>query len=448
MNKLILITAFIILLFSCTKTKKSTLPVKESSEKYQVKIDSLLNTYLEANNFMGSIELSYDGKTVYKNAVGFSDIKASKKVDSVTKYRIGSASKIFTATLIFKALEENKLTLNKTIETFFPKLKNASKITIAHLLQHRSGIHNFTKDNFLEYHTQYKSTSEMLSMISNYKSDFEPNEKGDYSNSNYFLLSLILEKTYKSTYKDLIQDKICKPLKLYDTYVGNEININNNEAYSYIYDKEWSIFPETNMSILKGSGSIVSTSKDINTYIEALFTGKLISIKSLSLMKTIKDHYGMGLFRYKIHDRQGYGHRGHIDGFRSTSIYFPEEKLSFTLLSNASKIDVNNIYSEILNLYFNDVIVDISETEIEKFVGKYVSLKDKTHESTFIKDKKTLIHLIKDEFKEPLVYKGNNRFIMNQVYAESISFIFSQDGKQLTFKQGDYKDTLVKKTTP
>jgi D-alanyl-D-alanine carboxypeptidase len=199
------------------------------------------------------------------------------------------------------------------------------------------------------------------------------------------------------------------------------------------------------MSIAAGTGSIVSTPQDVNRFMNALFTGELISTENLVLMKTIKDNYGMGISRYKINDRQGYGHRGRIDGFRSTSIYFPDEKLTFTLTSNASKIDINNIYSEILNLYFDDEIIEISEAEVKKFAGVYFSQKDSSDKVVFTKNKNVLILIIKNEYKEPLVYKGGNRFLFEQMYAESISFTFSSDGKELTFEQGDYEGKFMKK---
>ncbi len=426
------------LLFSCSQNKKSDQSKNEQEpDTYQVKIDSLLEAYDKNDEFIGSIILSQNGKTVYENTVGFSDVKTKKKASITTKYRIGSVTKSFTATLIFKAVEENKLKLNETIKNYFPNVKNANKITIAQLLQHRSGIHSFTKDKwFFDNRTKKISSTEMLSKISKYESDFEPNSKGEYSNSNYFLLALILEKVYNTSYENLLQEKICKPLKLKNTYSGKEININDNESYSYNYDEKWNEFPETDLTTAKGTGSIVSTSKDLNSFFEVLLTGKVLSTESLTLMKTIKDRYGMGLFRYTTNDRQGFGHRGRIDEFRATSIYFSKEKLSFTLISNGSKIDINEIYTEILKLYLNDAPVEISESEVEKFVGVYISQKDPNDKSVFIQDKDILVNFIKSEFKEPLVYKGNNRFVLEQMYAESISFTFSEDGKQMVFEQG------------
>ncbi|MEH6537230.1 MAG: serine hydrolase domain-containing protein [Psychroserpens sp.] len=443
MKKLMFFIIIFTLLFTCSENKKSAQSTEQQTKTYKTKIDNLLKTYEKNGEFMGSIALSSNRKTIYTNAIGFDDIETKKKSDVNTKYRIGSVSKTYTAVLIFKANEENKLTLEQTIENYFPTIKNANKITIAQLLQHRSGIPNFTKDkNFLNYHTEYKSPLEMLTLISNLGSDFEPNSKGQYSNSNYFLLSQILEKAYELSYQDILKTKICEPLNLINTYNGNKVDLINNESNSYSYATEWEKLPETDMSITLGAGSIVSNPIDVATFTEALFMGKIISIQSLEKMQTIKDGYGMGLVRYTIADRKGFGHRGTLDGYKSTAIYFPEEKLSLVITSNASKDNINLIYLDVLKLYLDDAPIEISEDEIKKYVGTY---EEESSKFTFIQDKNVLVLVIKNEFKEPLIYKGNNRFLFEQMYAESMSFTFSLDGLQLILEQGDAKGTYVKK---
>jgi CubicO group peptidase (beta-lactamase class C family) len=177
-------------------------------------IDTIkLNNYfksLDSNNkFMGSVALMKNGKIIYKNQIGYSDIERQKKQNENTKYRIGSISKTFTSVLVFKAVEEGKLVLNKTINNYFPDIKNSNSITISNLLNHRGGIHNFTDDReYLEYHTKPKDKIEMLSIIAKFDSDFEPNSKSEYSNSNYVLLSYILEKTYNKTFSEILKDEI------------------------------------------------------------------------------------------------------------------------------------------------------------------------------------------------------------------------------------------------
>ncbi|HCX76375.1 MAG TPA: peptidase, partial [Algoriphagus sp.] len=89
---------------------------------------------------------------------------------------------------------------------------NADKITVDMLLNHRSGIHNFTDDeNYLGYSTEPKSEEEMIAIIQKGGSDFEPNSKASYSNSNYILLTFILEKTYESSYGELLAKKVSQP---------------------------------------------------------------------------------------------------------------------------------------------------------------------------------------------------------------------------------------------
>ena len=197
-----------------------------------------LNSYfqaLEANNkFMGSVAVSQDGKLLYTKAIGFKVVEDKLKPNEHTIYRIGSISKTFTAALVFKAIEENKTALSQTINKYFPTVKNSEKITVAQLLNHHSGIHNFTDEaDYAKWHTQKRSDEEMIKLISTMGSDFEPGSKGAYSNSNYVLLTYLLQKVYNKPYEQILQEKITKPLSLTDTYYGGKIDIENGGSYSY-----------------------------------------------------------------------------------------------------------------------------------------------------------------------------------------------------------------------
>ena len=118
-----------------------------------------------------------------------------------------------------KAVEAGKLSLDETIESYFPTIPNADKITIKHLLGHRSGIHNFTNDkSYLDWNTEAKSEKEMVEIIAKGGSDFEPGTKTVYSNSNFVLLSYILEKVENKSYASLLNGSITQPLELTNTY--------------------------------------------------------------------------------------------------------------------------------------------------------------------------------------------------------------------------------------
>jgi len=404
------------------------------------KLDSLFEVLDKSGEFMGSIALSYDGTIIYTNAIGFADIETQTKATTNTKYRIGSISKMFTATLVLKAIEENKIKLEQTIENYFPTVENANKITIENLLNHRSGIHSFTNDKaFITYLTEYKTPEEMVQIISNFKSDFEPNTKGDYSNSNYVLLSIILEKVYDSSLKDLITEKIATPLHLKNTYYGAKINIADNESNSYRLSTEWTKGPEVDMSIPMGAGAIVSTSSDVTSFMEALFSEKIISAQSIEIMTTIKGNYGMGVSRFSINDREGFGHSGSLGGFKSLAMYFPNEKLGIAVTANGDANKKQEILSEALSYYFNDTLMEASEEDLKKYAGAYTSVEDKTDNFTFTHEKNALILGVGEGMIGDLIYKGNHKFLFEQVYAESFTFVFSPDKEELWVKQGDYE---------
>lgn len=436
-----------VLLLSCSN-KKETAASKEAlhSKSYDQKIDDLLDVMHNHNKFMGSVSLSKEGNIIYTRSIGFENFDTQKPSTKASKYRVGSITKMFTSALIFIAIEENKLSLHQSIDSYFPSITNSDKITIAHLLNHRSGIPSFTKDKlFFEYRTEYKSRKEMLKMITGYKSNFEPNSKNEYSNSNYFLLSLVLEKIYDLTYESLLTEKIIKPLKLKNTYSGGKINKNSNEAYSYSFKDEWIKFPETDLSIALGSGSVISNPNDLNLFIEGLFNEKLISKETLKAMTTIKDNMGLGIFPYSHKENKGFGHGGHIDAFHSISIYFPQEKLAVAISSNAIDYNINNLLTDVLKCYFNEPFelpnfeeVEISANQLEQYVGVYSGKGPGKFKIT--KKDNTLYSQLNDGPNDPLVYKGNHVFTNPEVGA---SFIFNPEKNQLGLEQSGVADIYI-----
>ncbi|MFN3968890.1 serine hydrolase domain-containing protein [Flavobacterium sp.] len=345
------------------------------------KLDSLF-TLLESNNkFMGSVAISEGGKILYSKSVGVTDMYSKRRATNATKYRIGSISKMFTSAMIFKAVEEKKIALDQTIEAYFPSVPNAKKITISNLLNHRSGIYNITNSgDYWTYYTKPKTEAEMVAIIAKTKSDFEPDSKADYSNSNYILLSYILEKIYKKSYGEILTEKITNPLGLKNTYLGNRINLGKNECYSFTYTENWDTEKETDPSIPLGAGAVVSNPTDLNIFIESLFAGKIISKKSLHQMTTIKDNYGMGIFQLPFDKRKGFGHTGGIDGFSSSLGYFPDSNVSVALTSNGNNFDNNQIMIALLSTYYavpfempSFKTIALTEEELDKYLGNFAS---------------------------------------------------------------------------
>lgn len=416
----------------------------------KARLDSFFNVLDTANRFMGSVAVSQHGKIIYSKTVGFADVENKLKATGQTKYRIGSISKTFTAVLVMKAVEEKKLSLDQTIDKFFPTIPNAGEITVSQLLYHRSGIHNFTNDPaYLSWYTTPKTEREMVEIIAKAGSDFEPGSKAAYSNSNYVLLSYILEKTLKQPYAALLKKYISTPLGLKDTYLGGKTNTKNKESKSYSHAGDWKLQPETDLSVPLGAGGIVSTPSDLVKFSDALFGGKLVSPASLERMKALKDKYGMGLFPIPFHDKTGFGHTGGIDGFQSVFCHLDDGSISYALTTNGTNYMVNNISIAILSAVYNKPYnmpdlktFRVSPEDLDRYTGVYSSAQIPLQVTITRKDS-TLFAQATGQPAFALEATGKTTFMFEmagvvvEFYPEKNEMILKQGGGRYVFSRVD-----------
>src|SRR5215475_370889 len=108
----------------------------------KAKLDQFFDRLAEKNKAMGSLTIAKDGKVLYTRVIGYSQINGTEKkpLSEASRFRIGSITKMFTAVMIYQLVEEGKLKLSDTLDKFFPQIPNASRITMAQMLSHRSGI--------------------------------------------------------------------------------------------------------------------------------------------------------------------------------------------------------------------------------------------------------------------------------------------------------------------
>ena len=405
------------------------------------KIDDYFNTLEKNNEFMGSIAVSQNGEIVYSKVVGFLDVENKVKADHKTKYRIGSITKTFTSVMVLKGVELGKIDLTQTIDKYFPAIKNSEKISIKHLLNHQSGIHNFTDDIYpFGWELHPKSKKEMLETISKAGNDFEPGSRTGYSNSNYILLTFILQESFKKTYKELLEELIVQPIGLENTYFGGKINTKNNESKSYKFANKWQVNAETDISIPLGAGGITSTSSDLVKFSDALFAGKLITPESLKAMKTFRDKLGLGLFKTPFYEIEGFGHAGDIDGFSAIFSYFPNENISYAWISNGKRIKRKNISNAVLGTILYNKSYNISTDVLDKYIGNYSSTETPL-KITITRKNEILIAQATGQSPFPLkamekdVFKFEQGGIVIQFDQSEKSLIIKQGGKQYTFKK-------------
>ncbi len=406
----------------------------------KTRLDDYFSALEQNSKFMGSVAVSKNGKIIYQKSIGFADIENNIKASEKTKYRIGSISKTFTAVLVLKAAEENKLDLNQSIDKWFPTIQNANKITVKHLLNHRSGIHNFTNDkNYLTWNTQAKTQKEMVEIIAKGGSDFEPGSKAEYSNSNYVLLTYILQKALSKSYAALVKKNIARAVGLDNTYVFGPINTKRNESKSYRFEESWKEEPETHHSIPLGAGAIISTPADLTKFADALFGGNLLTSESLKTMKTVQDGYGIGVFPIPFYTSVGLGHTGGIDGFRSIFCHFADENISYALISNGANFNINDISIAVLSAVYGkpyDIPVfttyALTSEELDNYVGVYASSQIPL-KITITKRGNTLIAQGTGQPAFPLEATAKDKFSLDQAGAK---FEFYPDRKAMILYQG------------
>ncbi|WP_286710344.1 MULTISPECIES: serine hydrolase domain-containing protein [Sphingobacterium] len=356
-------------------------PVLKAQEFTPVRMDSLMSVMDKNNVWMGSIAISKGDQLLYQKTIGYADLAQKKKATIDTRYGIGSISKTFTATLVLKTAELGKLQLNQTLSVYVKGIPNAEKITVRQLLNHSSGVHSITDDkDYLTWNTKPQTEQELVARIIKGRVEFDPGSKHVYSNSNYILLTYILEKVWKKDYASLLKEYICQPLKLEQTTFGRPQNNGSDLSESYRYTQEWTLEPHTDNSVPLGAGAVWSTPADLARFFNALFIHKIINAASLEEMKKIDQGYGIGLFQLPFYEHVGFGHTGGIDGYSSVAGHFDDGNYNVAIISNANNYTNNEILKFSLGELYKRPFplpdlaeLQLTEEEISSLIGEYKS---------------------------------------------------------------------------
>ena len=237
-------------------------------------------------------------------------------------YRIGSNTKMFTAALILSLVDEGLVDLDAPAANYLTRLAVPEAVTVRQLLQHTSGLFNYTDlGGFLGIvradPTHVWTPEEIFALVADAQNG-EPGSQHSYSNTNYILLGVIIEEVTGTAYHDVLQERIIDPLRLEHTYLdgfqsGPEPVTAYELAVGGYLPIEWDYTGFA--TIAWAAGGIVSSSPDLHMFMTELFSGDLISVESLAEMtNTEPDDYGLGLMSNS--DVPGvFGHQGGIPGF-------------------------------------------------------------------------------------------------------------------------------------
>lgn len=319
-------------------------------------ISENLDEIITDNKFRGTVYVKIGNALEYIGTNGFSDKDRHTKNSTDTCFRIASLTKQFTAVAVMQLVEEGKLSLDDTIDKYFPSYKYGKKITVKNLLTMTAGIKDYiNKDGdtntyaYNESQLEYKVSAEnsakknkkaVMDWILDQELNFEPDEKYMYSNSAYFLLGDIIEQVSKTSYEKYIKENILKPSGMMNT--GFEGTDKLAVGYQDIYDNAWTLYPGVGYS----ATTLISNVPDLLKWVDALCTNKLISEKSFKEMTTpYKGNYGYGFVVSK--DSNMISHTGKIDKYNAALVFTKDENQIYIALSNYSNSSPINLFNNI-----------------------------------------------------------------------------------------------------
>lgn len=262
-------------------------------------IHNILNNNRRKYDLPG-ISLSYqlpNSKKINNDVSGYYSLSTNKKITPKTLFQIGSITKTFTASIIFKLMEENKLTGNDHLTKWLPEYSRWKNITIYDLLHHTSGVYNYSSgqsfDDLLRKNSEkYWSLNELANIAYKHPDLYPPGKKNHYTNTDYILLGLIIEKVTNKTIQQVFDDYL-KQYHLHDTFYSPAEYpnlIKNRIAHGYNRDGTFKFNTDVtfvSMSYSQSAGAMISTPNDLVKWLNDLFTGKIINTKSLNDMTRI-----------------------------------------------------------------------------------------------------------------------------------------------------------------
>jgi CubicO group peptidase (beta-lactamase class C family) len=336
-------------------------------QDFNSKLDSYLQQRYERGEFMGTVLIAKNGKPIFEKSYGFANIEKQTPNKPELKYLIGSVTKQFTAALILKLQEMDKLSVDDKISKYYPSFKHGNEITIRNLLNHTSGIPNYTSDVAVTMNMgAYESTSEILDTMFTRELESKPDSIMIYSNTGFLILGDIVEKASGKTYKEFIQETIFTPLGMnnsaFNVFDTNDVLF--TKGYTIKKTEEGKeIIPTRYMdvSFAGAAGSISSTVEDMLKWDMTLYSNKILSEKSRQEMFTPKmQNYGFGIIidepEYKDGKHKRIWHSGRIPGFISAAQRFIEDTTSVIILSNNDRSDLNAVRPDVTRIVFGKIL--------------------------------------------------------------------------------------------
>jgi D-alanyl-D-alanine carboxypeptidase len=310
----------------------------------------------------GAVVLVRDGNRTVRLARGFADRARKAPMRVTDRFRVGSVTKTFVATVVLQLAGEGRLSLDDTVERWLPGLvPNGQGITIRQLLNHTSGLFDYTQDPailrpYVHGHlTVVRAPRTLVARATAHPPLFAPGAKWSYSNTGYIVLGLIVEAAAGDSLGAQLQQRVFAPLGLRGTTFDSSPRIRGRHAHGYLAigkgpARDVSVF---HPSFAWAAGAIVSTADDLARFYRALLQGRLLRADLLGAMKTTVamgppgESYGLGLWKTssmglsptnKLACGSVWGHDGDFPGYLTEAFSTEDAKRQMVVLINSDSL--------------------------------------------------------------------------------------------------------------
>src|SRR5437660_4704604 len=309
------------------------------------KIDKVANDTLAKTGVpSASIAIVKDGQVVYVKAYGDARFDPKTAATAEMRYSIGSISKQFTAAAILLLQEQGKLSLDDKVAKFIPDLTRANEVTIRQLLSHTSGYQDYWPQDYVMPGMLLPTTAQkIMDMWARKPLDFEPGTKWQYSNTNYVIAGVIIEKVARMPLLQFLQEKVFTPLGMSSVLNIDQAKLTESDPTGYLRYAlgPLRVAPKEGKGWLFAAGELAMTAQDLAKWDISIINQKLMKPASylefgreVVLKNGVGTQYALGMNVTSQSGRRALSHGGEVSGFTAQNLVLPDDRVAVVVLTN------------------------------------------------------------------------------------------------------------------
>ncbi len=350
--RLVWVFAVISLLFGTVPAEAQAAPALDQDTR--AKIDQVAREALASTGVpSASIAVVKDGKIAYLQAYGEARLEPRVAARPEMRYSIGSISKQFTAAAMLMLQEEGKLSLDDKVSRFLPNLTRAAEVTIRELLSHTSGYQDYWPQDYVPpFMLQPITAEQIMDRWARKALDFDPGTQWQYSNTNYVIAGVIIEKASGMPLMQFLQSKIFAPLGMQSVanIDLNKLGDTDPTAYLRYALGPPRVAPKEGKGWLFAAGELAMTAADLAKWDISLMDEKLLKPASYRQMETdtllkngLPTGYGLGLDVRQQGGHRVLEHGGEVSGFTAENVVFPDDRAALAVLTNQDSANASGL---------------------------------------------------------------------------------------------------------